>query len=110
MAVLARIAWADGTLQRKEADLFLETMTQFAFSPERQAEVYPLLLQPVAFSELPLGELSEDDRRWLIGFGCQMAASDGTIADEEVSELQVLARLSDTPFDVLYEEIARWTT
>ena len=62
MAVLARIAWADGTLQRKEADLFLGTMTQFAFSPEQQAEIYPLLLQPVAFAELPLGELSEDDR------------------------------------------------
>lgn len=66
-------------------------------------------MRPALFSELPLGELGEDDRRWLLRFACRMAAADGSVSEEEVNELQALARICEIPFSELYEEIAQHT-
>jgi len=110
VAVLARIAWADGTLHRGEADFFLETLGQLAFDPAHLVQIYPLLLRPRPISELPVAQLTPEDQRWLLSFGCQMAASDGAITDAEVAELQEFTEACGIPPEDLCEQLARWET
>ena len=91
IAVLARVAWADGKLLPQEAEFFRETIAGLNLSPELELQAWQAVVSPTGkLDEADLALLSAEDRRFIADISQKMATADGQLSYQEQRVLQQL--------------------
>ena len=92
IACLARVAWADGRLLPAEAEFFSAVIRGLNLSPEVERSAWEAVVSPPAdVDRSELAQLSSADRQHILQVSREMAASDGSIGDEELQAIRELA-------------------
>jgi len=80
---LVSVAWADGRVSSEETEI-IEALLQAFGATEREAnEVRAYAAEPRTLDDIPLTELSSDDRRMLIQHAVLLSHIDGEQSPEE---------------------------
>jgi uncharacterized membrane protein YebE (DUF533 family) len=107
---LVAVAWADGRLHRHEAQLIEALLTAFEVDDESAGALRSYAGQPRSLDDIPLEELSADDRRLLLQHAVLLTYVDGVQSAEERQLLRVLGerlRIPDREATPLLESAAR---
>lgn len=94
---LVAVAWADQRLHAREAEVLEALMAAFDISGEEADALREYAKTPRTLDDLPLSELSADDRRLLVQYAILLSYADGDPAPEEmrvIDELLVRLRIS----------------
>jgi tellurite resistance protein len=94
---LVAVAWADGRVRDEEHEVIDALIEAFALSPEDAAAVRAFATEPRTLDEIPLTELSADDRRLLLQHAVIVTYVDGEQSTEERALLEDLARRLHIP-------------
>jgi tellurite resistance protein len=89
---LVSVAWADGRVSREETELIEALLESFEASPEEAAEIRAYAKEPRSLADIPVSELSSDDRRILLQHAVLVTYIDGKQSPEEKA---LLAELCD---------------
>lgn len=89
---LVAIAWADGHFAEEEAEIIEAMLSTFAISGEAAEWVRRYASSPRSLDDLPVADLSADDRRTLLSHAVILSYIDG---DQDESERKVLSELVD---------------
>ena len=90
---LIAVAWADGTMESAESKLLDEVLTSFDANEDEAAEMREYAKTKRGLGDIPVDQLSGDDREVLLGNAGILMRADGSEADEEQSMLDALAKL-----------------
>lgn len=94
---LVAVAWADGRLHAYEAQVIEALLAAFEVDHETAGALRAYAGQPRALQDIPLHDLSADDRRMLLQHAVLLTYVDGEQCAEERELLQVLARRLRVP-------------
>lgn len=87
---LVAIAWADETLHEKELEVIEALITAFELTEEDAEAARTWAKTPRSLDDVPLTELSTDDRRVLLQHAVLLSYADG---DPAASELRLIDEL-----------------
>jgi uncharacterized tellurite resistance protein B-like protein len=107
---LVAVAWADGRLHKHEAQLIEALLAAFEVDASSASELRVYAGQPRSLDDIPLDELSADDRRLLLQHAVLLTYVDGEQSAEERELLRVLGlrlRIPDREAAPLLENAAR---
>jgi tellurite resistance protein len=107
---LVAVAWADGRLHRHEQQLIEALLSAFEVDTASASALRAYAGQPRSLEDIPLNELSADDRRLLLQHAVLLTYVDGEQSAEERELLHVLAerlRVPDREAKPLLESAAR---
>lgn len=107
---LVAVAWADGRLHRHEQQLIEALLSAFEVDTASASALRSYAGQPRSLEDIPLNELSADDRRLLLQHAVLLTYVDGEQSAEERELLHVLAqrlRVPDREAKPLLESAAR---
>jgi tellurite resistance protein len=107
---LVAVAWADGRLHRHEQQLIDALLSAFEVDTASASALRSYAGQPRSLEDIPLNELSADDRRMLLQHAVLLTYVDGEQSAEERELLHVLAqrlRVPDREAKPLLESAAR---
>ncbi len=90
---LVAVAWADGHLEAPEAGVFEGMLVAFDATDDEEAEVLEYAKTRRTLDDIPLTELSPDDRELLLTNAALLAAADGEKSESETQLLERLWRL-----------------
>jgi uncharacterized membrane protein YebE (DUF533 family) len=91
---LIAVAWADGKMERPEAGVIEGLLSGFDATAEEEAELLEYARTPRTLdSDIPLDELSEEDRELLLANAALLTLADGEQSDAENTLLTALSRL-----------------
>jgi prepilin-type processing-associated H-X9-DG protein len=82
---LVSVAWADGHVSSEETEIIEALLQAFEANPEEAAEIREYAKSPRTLADIPLTELSADDRRILLQHAVLITFIDGEQAAEEKS-------------------------
>jgi tellurite resistance protein len=89
---LIAVAWADGKLEQPESGVIEGLLCGFDASEDEEAELLEYARTPRTLeADIPLDQMSEDDRELLLANAALLAKADG---EASVSEQALLSRLS----------------
>lgn len=89
---LIAVAWADGKLEQPESGVIEGLLCGFDATKDEEAELLEYARTPRTLeADIPLGELSEDDRELLLANAALLARADG---EESSKETALLTKLS----------------
>ena len=89
---LIAVAWADGKLEQPEAGVIEGLLCGFDASDDEEADLLEYARIPRTLeADIPLDQMSEDDRELLLANAALLARADG---EESVSEQALLIKLS----------------
>lgn len=88
---LISVAWADGRVAEQETEVIEALLQAFGANESDAAELREYAKVPRTIDEIPLTDLSADDRRLLLQHAVLLSFADGEQAPEEK---EFLARLS----------------
>jgi len=89
---LIAVAWADGKLEQPESGVIEGLLCGFDASKDEEAELLEYARTPRTLeADIPLDQLSEDDRELLLANAALLAHADG---EESSKETALLAKLS----------------
>ncbi|HEY6877247.1 MAG TPA: hypothetical protein VI299_04470 [Polyangiales bacterium] len=94
---LVAVAWADQRLHAREVEVLEALMVAFDVSGEEADALREYAKLPRTLDDLPLSELSADDRRLLVQYAVLLSYADGDPAQEEmrvIDELVTRLRIS----------------
>ena len=95
---LVSVAWADGRVTSEETDVLEAILQAFEATPEDAQEMRTYALSPRTLADIPLTDLSADDRRLLIQHAVLITFIDGKQSAEEKTLLaQLCERLRIAP-------------
>jgi tellurite resistance protein len=95
---LVSVAWADGRVTNEETDVLEAILQAFEATPEDEVEMRTYALSPRTLADIPLTDLSADDRRLLIQHAVLLTYIDGKQSPEEKTLLtQLCERLRIAP-------------
>jgi tellurite resistance protein len=80
---LVSVAWADGRVSSEETELIEALLQAFEASPEDAATIRDYAKSPRTLADIPLTELSADDRRTLLQHAVLITYIDGQQSPEE---------------------------
>jgi len=80
---LVSVAWADGRVSSEETELIEALLQAFQVSPQEAADLREYAKTPRALADIPLGDLSADDRRLLLQHAVLITFIDGRQSPEE---------------------------
>jgi tellurite resistance protein len=89
---LVAVAWADGKVTSEENEVLEALLQAFEASSEESAEIRAYVKTPRTLDDIPLTELSAEDRRALLQHAVLLTYIDGEQAPEEKA---LLGRLCD---------------
>ncbi len=93
LRALVAIAWADRRIAKEETRA-LETLFHAFGATEAEAkELRAYASRSKSLSDVPLDELSDEDREILLGNAAVLTAADGKRSDEEAKALDELVKL-----------------
>jgi len=107
---LVAVAWADGRLHAYEAQLIEALLLAFELDEDTANALRAYAAQPRVLEDIPLHDLSADDRRLLLQHAVLLTYVDGEQSAEERALLYVLAgrlRVSESEARPLMERAAR---
>jgi tellurite resistance protein len=104
---LVAVAWADGRMESLESSVIEGLLSGFDATPEEEAELlaYASVRRSLE-ADIPLLELSREDRELLFSNAVLLANSDGVESRGERAVLRRLAELLELEFDVIREILA----
>ena len=89
---LIAVAWADGKLEQPEAGVIEGLLCGFDASKDEEAELLEYARTPRTLeADIPLAQLSEEDRELLLANAALLAHADG---EESSNETALLSKLS----------------
>lgn len=89
---LIAVAWADGKLEQPESGVIEGLLCGFEASDQEEADLLEYARTPRSLeADIPLSELSEEDRELLLANAALLARADG---EESTAEKELLAKLS----------------
>jgi tellurite resistance protein len=89
---LVSVAWADGRVSSEETEVIEALLQAFDVSEPEAAELRAYAAEPRTLADIPLTELSSEDRRMLIQHAVLLSHIDGEQTPEEV---RVIAQLCE---------------
>jgi prepilin-type processing-associated H-X9-DG protein len=87
---LVSVAWADGHVTTEESDVILALLEAFKATPSERREVELYAKSRRTIEDVPITELSYDDRRVLLQHAVLVSYADGEHGPEEESMLAAL--------------------
>jgi len=96
---LVSVAWADGRVSSEETDVLEALVQAFEATPEEARELREYAKTPRSLADVPLTELSADDRRILLQHAVLITFIDGAQAAEEKALLTELCDKLRIPKD-----------
>ena len=96
---LVSVAWADGRVSNEESELIEALLQAFQASPEEAAELREYAKTPRSLADIPLTELSADDRRLLLQHAVLITFIDNEQTAEEKKLLTDLCEKLRIPAD-----------
>src|SRR4051794_25845829 len=87
---LVSVAWADGRVSEEETEIIEALLQSFEATKEETAEIRESAKTPRTLGDIPLTELSSDDRRMLLQHAVLLTFIDGTQAPQEKKLLDEL--------------------
>ncbi|MBI4703314.1 MAG: TerB family tellurite resistance protein [Deltaproteobacteria bacterium] len=88
---LVSVAWADGAFEKKEAEMLDALLESFGANEQEAAELRQYAKEKRTLGDIPLTELSFDDRRVLMQHAVILSWVDGAQHDKERQFLTELA-------------------
>jgi tellurite resistance protein len=88
---LIAIAWADGKIENAESELLERVLVSFDATSDEAAELREYARTPRTLADIPVDQLSEDDREVLLGNAGVLMRVDGSEAAEEATLIDSLA-------------------
>ncbi len=88
---LVVVAWADGRIESTEREVIQALLQAFEASPAETAIIEDFVSEPKTLDDLPLGDLSMDDRRSLLQHAVFLTYCDGEQHEKERALLDELA-------------------
>jgi tellurite resistance protein len=101
---LVSVAWADGRISSEEHEVLEALLQAFEVTPEDAAEIREYASTPRSIADIPLTDLSTDDRRLLVQHAVLLTFIDGEQAPKEkvlLSELCKKLRIPAEEADTL---------
>jgi tellurite resistance protein len=89
---LVAVAWADGRVEGEESEVIEALISSFELSGEDADHIREYAKSPRSIDDVPITDLSTDDRRVLLQHAVILTFIDGKQSDEEK---EVLAKLSE---------------
>ena len=80
---LVSVAWADGRVTSEETDIIEAILQAFEATPEDTAEMRAYAKTKRTLADIPLTDLSADDRRLLVQHAVLLTFIDGAQSPEE---------------------------
>jgi tellurite resistance protein len=80
---LVSVAWADGRVSTEESEVLEGLLQAFEANQDEAAEIREYAKSPRTLADIPLSELSADDRRILLQHAVLLTFIDGEQAPEE---------------------------
>jgi tellurite resistance protein len=80
---LVSVAWADGRVTHEESEVLEALLQAFEAQPDEIAELREYAKTPRTLADIPVTELSADDRRTLLQHAVLISFIDGEQAPEE---------------------------
>ena len=96
---LVSVAWADGKVTFEETEVLEALLQAFEATPEEAVEIREYAKQKRSIDDIPLTELSADDRRALLQHAVLLTFIDGEQAPEERTLLEQLCVKLRIPAD-----------
>jgi tellurite resistance protein len=96
---LVSVAWADGKVSREENELIEALLQSFEANADEAAELREYAKQPRTLADIPLTELSGDDRRILLQHAVLITFIDGEQDPKEKALLIELCEKLRIPAD-----------
>lgn len=87
---LVSVAWADGHFAEKEREMVEALITAFDANEEQAKEVRDYAAEKKTLNDMPIDELSDDDRRVLLQHAVLLTWVDGEQHDDEKKVLDEL--------------------
>ncbi len=88
---LVSVAWADGKVTESEHEVIDALLDAYGASPSEKAEIIAYSRTPRTIEDIPIHDLSGDDRRVLLGHAVTITYVDGEQHDLEREVLQKLS-------------------
>ena len=89
---LVSVAWADGHVANEESEVIEALLQAFGATASERREVQVYAAVPRTLDDVPLTELSYDDRRVLLQHAVLVTHADGNPAEEERKLLDELCK------------------
>ena len=89
---LVSVAWADGHVEDEESEVIDALLQAFGATPSEKREVLNYAKVPRGIDDVPITELSFDDRRVLLQHAVLIAHADGEYQDAEKQMLDALCK------------------
>src|SRR6185312_7669045 len=94
---LAAIGWADGKLDREEADAIVRTALEEGLELDEISEIEEATKKPIDLSFIDRSQMSKADRLFVYAVASWMTRLDGKIDDRETTALDRLGELLKIP-------------
>ncbi len=94
---LAAVGWADGQLDREEADAIVRTALEEGLELSEIAEIEAATKERVDLGVIDRSNLSKEDRLFVYGVACWLTRLDGVVTEAEQTALQKLGVALNIP-------------
>src|SRR5689334_5933812 len=94
---LVSVAWADGHVTSEESDVIQALLEAFKATPSERREIEVYAKSPRTIDDVPVTELSYDDRRVLLQHAVLLSHADGEHGPEEERMLAALCEKLRVP-------------
>ena len=101
---LAAVGWADGKLDREEADAIVRTALEEGLDLAEIAEIEAATKDPIDLGVIDRKNLSKEDRLFVYAVACWLTRLDGVVTEAETAALAKLAealKLPDKPRQIV---------
>src|SRR4051812_43307344 len=96
---LVSVAWADGVFADEERDMVEALIAAFEATEEEAKQIRAYAEEKRTIDDIPITELSSDDRRVLVQHAVLLTYVDGTQAESEKSFIDTLCKKLRIPDD-----------
>ena len=110
---LVSVAWADGSVTDHESEVIRALLEAFAATPSEKREIEVYARERRTIDDVPITDLSYDDRRVLLQHAVLISHADGNYGDEErrlIAALCEKLRIPDVEAKGIIDAAARRAT
>jgi tellurite resistance protein len=94
---LVSVAWADGRIAAEESEILASLLDAYAATPTERREVQLFASAPRTLADVPIHDLSHDDRRVLLQHAVLVSYVDGAQHEKEKQLLDELCEVLRIP-------------
>jgi tellurite resistance protein len=94
---LVSVAWADGRIAAEESEILASLLDAYSATPTERREISLFAAKPRTLADVPIHELSHDDRRVLLQHSVLVSFMDGVQHEKEKKLLDELCEVLRIP-------------